>query len=151
MKNSSHSIGNSAENLSAISEETTASNEEVARAVAEIADGTSKVASTCDDTNQRTTESHLIENLTEQVASIKQLSDDSESENKKGIKEVEQLRLAAKESSEIILSVESVVHNLSSKINEIEKIMNVISGISEQTNLLALNASIEAARAGGAR
>lgn len=149
LKNSSHSIGNSAEDLSAISEETTASNEEVARAVAEIADGTSGVASTCDDTNQRTTElSHLIENVAQQVAGMKQLSDDSESENKKGMEEVKQLRLAAKESSEIILSVESVIHNLSTKINEIENIMNAISGISEQTNLLALNASIEAARAG---
>lgn len=149
VRNSSHTIGKSSENLSAISEETTASNEEVGRAVAEIAHGATGVASTCDDTNQRTSElSLLIENVTKQIESIKVLSINSEQENEKGMKEVENLKNAANESSEVLTSVESVIHKLSSKINEVEKIMSVISSISEQTNLLALNASIEAARAG---
>ncbi|WLR54344.1 methyl-accepting chemotaxis protein [Mesobacillus subterraneus] len=37
---------------------------------------------------------------------------------------------------------------LAMKTNEIDKIVNLISGIANQTNLLALNAAIEAARAG---
>ncbi|OIJ18729.1 hypothetical protein BKP45_15705 [Anaerobacillus alkalidiazotrophicus] len=149
VSHSSHTIGNSSEDLSAISEETSATNEEVAKAVSEIANGTSGVASTCDETNQRTTElSMQIENVTKQITNMKKLSQQSGIENEKGIKEVERLRIAAKESNEIIQSVETVVHNLTNKINEVETIMDAITSISEQTNLLALNASIEAARAG---
>jgi len=42
----------------------------------------------------------------------------------------------------------TIIANLESKSEEIQKITSVISGIAEQTNLLALNAAIEAARAG---
>ena len=149
VKNSSTVIGTSSENLSAISEETTASNEEVARAVSEIANGATVVASTCDDTNQRTNElSLLIQKVTNQVATMEQLSSDTRHENNKGLIEVEKLKKTAIESNDVIISVESVIQKLSTKINEIGNIMKAISNISEQTNLLALNASIEAARAG---
>lgn len=149
VKDSSTTISTSSENLSAISEETTASNEEVARAVTEIANGATGVASTCEDTNQRTSQlSVLIESVTKQIGNMKQLSNHSGQENDRGMKEVEQLKNTAIESNRVIDSVETVIHNLSDKINEIGKIMSAISNISEQTNLLALNASIEAARAG---
>lgn len=42
------------------------------------------------------------------------------------------------------------MNTMSHNINEIEKLLSEIDGISSQTNLLALNASIEAARAGEA-
>ncbi|TWX73308.1 methyl-accepting chemotaxis protein [Colwellia sp. C1TZA3] len=42
----------------------------------------------------------------------------------------------------------NVVQQLKSETTHIEKILEVIRGISDQTNLLALNAAIEAARAG---
>jgi methyl-accepting chemotaxis protein len=41
-----------------------------------------------------------------------------------------------------------LVHGFGERTQKIEKIVEVISGISQQTNLLALNATIEAARAG---
>lgn len=41
-----------------------------------------------------------------------------------------------------------MVENLGHSIEEVEKIVAIINGISTQTNLLALNAAIEAARAG---
>lgn len=41
-----------------------------------------------------------------------------------------------------------VITSLSSNVNEIGSVIDVIKSIAEQTNLLALNAAIEAARAG---
>ena len=41
-----------------------------------------------------------------------------------------------------------VISDINSMGEEINKIVNIISGVAEQTNLLALNAAIEAARAG---
>ncbi|MWV62138.1 chemotaxis protein [Helicobacter saguini] len=40
------------------------------------------------------------------------------------------------------------IHNLLNQIQDLNKVLDIISGIAEQTNLLALNAAIEAARAG---
>lgn len=45
-------------------------------------------------------------------------------------------------------SIESVIVNLGSRLEQIGEILEVINNIAEQTNLLALNAAIEAARAG---
>ncbi|KKN37209.1 hypothetical protein LCGC14_0765810 [marine sediment metagenome] len=44
--------------------------------------------------------------------------------------------------------IQALSHEVMSSTKDINKIMDLITGISEQTNLLALNASIEAGRAG---
>lgn len=55
--------------------------------------------------------------------------------------EIERLSEGTRQSSEAISA-------LSSEIDQIKEVLNVINGIAEQTSLLALNAAIEAARAG---
>lgn len=55
--------------------------------------------------------------------------------------EIERLSEGTRQSSEAI-------SQLSSEIDQIKEVLNVINGIAEQTSLLALNAAIEAARAG---
>jgi len=57
-------------------------------------------------------------------------------------------RMKNSEASNFELSSE--IKNLSEKALEIQKIADVVNGISKNTNLLSLNASIEAARAGEA-
>lgn len=50
--------------------------------------------------------------------------------------------------SQSVSAADETVRTLSSRIYEIDGIIEIINGIANQTNLLALNASIEAARAG---
>ncbi|NGX49748.1 MAG: Methyl-accepting chemotaxis protein 3 [Candidatus Anoxychlamydiales bacterium] len=52
------------------------------------------------------------------------------------------------EISKMANNISSLSHEIMSSTNDINKIMDLITGISDQTNLLALNASIEAGRAG---
>lgn len=50
--------------------------------------------------------------------------------------------------SEKCISAVHSIHDMSSKLDTVFKLLNQVRGLSEQTNLLALNAAIEAARAG---
>ena len=52
------------------------------------------------------------------------------------------------EISKMANNISSLSHEIMTSTNDINKIMDLITGISDQTNLLALNASIEAGRAG---
>ena len=51
---------------------------------------------------------------------------------------------------EVSDQIRTLINNLASHVDDIEKASSLIKGIASQTNLLALNASIEAARAGEA-
>lgn len=55
---------------------------------------------------------------------------------------------AIEEVSRSINSANDAAHSLSSNVEQIGSVLDVIKNIAEQTNLLALNAAIEAARAG---
>jgi methyl-accepting chemotaxis protein len=52
------------------------------------------------------------------------------------------------EISKMATDINDLSHAIMKSTNDIDKIMDLITGISDQTNLLALNASIEAGRAG---
>ncbi|KKN03977.1 hypothetical protein LCGC14_1102290 [marine sediment metagenome] len=52
------------------------------------------------------------------------------------------------EISKMATDINGLAHEIMKSTNDIDKIMDLITGISDQTNLLALNASIEAGRAG---
>ncbi|MCR8850506.1 methyl-accepting chemotaxis protein [Rossellomorea sp. SC111] len=142
-------VKESTESLSAISEETTASSEEIARAIDEVANGATQAATDSEVANQRTMD------LSTQIEEVDSASNDlfSHSErasltSKNGLKQMTILKEKADRSNEVLHIVESVIQNLTKKINEIDSVIHSINEISDQTNLLALNASIEAARAG---
>jgi len=81
---------------------------------------------------------HRASNLT---SSVHKNSDQSKLVLEDNIKNIEKLSSTVSESGERI-------NYLNTHTENIDKILNVIKGISDQTNLLALNAAIEAARAG---
>lgn len=143
------SVNDSASNLTAVSEETIAASEEVARATGEIATGAYQQAQDAEGANQKAIGlSTQIEKVKDNVDEMTGLSKQAEVTNAKGLEQMNFLRQRAVESDEVIKSVGTVIHNLDSKVKEIEKVIHSITEISDQTNLLALNASIEAARAG---
>ncbi|MGD6956505.1 methyl-accepting chemotaxis protein [Rossellomorea aquimaris] len=149
VQNSVTRVKESTENLSAISEETTASSEEIVRAMDEVANGATQAASDAEVGNQRTIDlSTQIEEVDEASNQLISLSNDASMTSENGLKQMINLKEKATRSNEVLHSVESVIENLTKKINEIDTVIHSINEISDQTNLLALNASIEAARAG---
>lgn len=149
IQNSVNQVSQSTENLSAISQETLASSDEVASAIYEIASGSTKQAEDIDHTKQATVKlSSQMDQINLYSSALVALSAKSKDENIKGTKQVALLRDKAQGFTTVIESVEKVVLTLSSRVKEVEHVIDTINSISEQTNLLALNASIEAARAG---
>lgn len=139
----------STENLSAISQETLASSDEVASAIYEIASGSTKQAEDIDQTKQVTVQlSNQIDQVNRYSSNLVTLSKKASEENDKGTKQVALLRDKSHGFNTVIERVEEVVLTLSSRVKEVEHVIDTINSISDQTNLLALNASIEAARAG---
>jgi methyl-accepting chemotaxis protein len=142
-------VTQSTENLSAVSEETIASSDEVASAIEEIASGAMTQSEDIEETKQITvTLSNQIDKVTNYSAELVTLSTQAKAENEKGTKQVSILRDKSQGFQSIITQVEKVVQTLTSRIKEVEHVIDTINRISDQTNLLALNASIEAARAG---
>ena len=80
----------------------------------------------------------------EMVNNVEQTS----SQAKLGMQEVQKLRLQSEQTNHVNNELEQQMNHLAMNIAQIDKVMASIQSITEQTNLLALNASIEAARAG---
>ncbi|MBC2580982.1 methyl-accepting chemotaxis protein [Clostridium sp. DJ247] len=92
--------------------------------------------------------SKSTDTLYDEGAKLLNITEETVSKSTKGKEEIESMM-------EIITSLEkeingtySSVNKLAERFNEINEIVQLISGIANQTNLLALNAAIEAARAG---
>ena len=132
--------------------------EEIAAAVATLAESSSRVSSLA-NTNDTSLDQALtamtdlaytVGEVAERTNSVSQLASQSSDLAHDGVKRAEH---AGEGMEEIIKSFEDTaksVSAISSHMDEIGGIVDVITSIAEQTSLLALNAAIEAARAGDA-
>ncbi len=89
--------------------------------------------------------SSIIEELAESVKNTSSNLIDKSSDIKKSVNKIDGVTGKLSTEFEMLLSM---VNSNANKLNDFDKIVNTLSGISRQTNLLALNAAIEAARVG---
>lgn len=118
----------STKNLAAHAQQTSAGSSETAATVNEIAATIEQVASNA-----------------QQVA---ELSERVSREASQGSRGVEQITYQIQNIASSNDNASKMVGELSGTLNQVNKIVEVITNIADQTNLLALNAAIEAARAG---
>ncbi|MFC4766447.1 methyl-accepting chemotaxis protein [Effusibacillus consociatus] len=151
-------VGSSAEQVAASAEELTASAQQSSKASEQIAAAIEEVASNAEHQTQSTVESSKamqemaigISRIAENASNVSQASQDTTAKAELGN---QSMRQAVRQMDSISASVEdskAAILHLNQKSQEIDKILEVITGIAAQTNLLALNAAIEAARAGEA-
>jgi methyl-accepting chemotaxis protein len=149
-------VSGTASSVSSASQEMAATSQETGRAVNEIASAISEVASGAERQVQQV---DAIREAAEQTAAAASDSADRARAAAEAATEARELAEAgtgtagaATEAMDAVarssVTVTAAIGDLATKSDEIDSIVQTISGIAEQTNLLALNAAIEAARAG---
>jgi methyl-accepting chemotaxis protein len=146
------------ESLTAGMEETNASAEEVASTTSMLAQSSNSVSVLAERSGSGIKQTlTAMEDLSNTVSSVATKAEQATSMAKQTVdlseKGVMLAGKAEKGMEGIMHSVDEtsvIITDITSQMEEIGKIVDVITGIAEQTGLLALNAAIEAARAGDA-
>ncbi|KQL52599.1 TlpA [Heyndrickxia shackletonii] len=145
----SQQLAATSEELTANAEQTTEATEHVASAIQEVASGSEESMVKLERNSLSLSEiKDGITNISQNTENISVLSNETSKKAKEGGRSIEENLTQMKYINESVQKSNNVIRALSNRSLEIEKILEVINGISEQTNLLALNAAIEAARAG---
>lgn len=157
----SHAIGNvkdAVESITAGMEETASSVEEVANSVVLLTENSTHVSSLAEKSGEGIQQTLMaMEDLSRTVGSVANKAENASALAQKTVElsntGMELAGNAEKGMASIMQSfegTEGIVNDITSQMDEIGRIVDVITGIAEQTGLLALNAAIEAARAGDA-
>ena len=89
-----------------------------------------------------------IEEVSDNTEQIEEITKTTHALVGEGINTMDVLNRSSAQTTENLTHISDEIQVLSDKVNNIHKIIAVITEIADQTNLLSLNASIEAARAG---
>ena len=157
----SHAIGGvktEIEGLSAGMEETTASVEEVASTISMIAQSSTSVSDLAERSGNGIKQTlTAMEDLSRTVSAVATKAEQASAMAKQTVDLSENGVILAGKTEKgmegIMHSVDetgTIISDITNQMEEIGKIVGVITGIADQTGLLALNAAIEAARAGEA-
>ncbi|ROM69651.1 methyl-accepting chemotaxis protein [Pseudomonas brassicacearum] len=135
-------IADSSTQLASASEEMTAVTEDASRGLVRQNDEVNQAATAV------TEMSAAVDEVARNAEAAAQSSRESMEFTRSGIENVAQTLKAIENLANNVASTGDQVKALSSRAQDISKVVEVIRAIAEQTNLLALNAAIEAARAG---
>ncbi|MEQ9724395.1 methyl-accepting chemotaxis protein [Pseudomonas sp. WHRI 8822A] len=135
-------IADSSNQLASASEEMTSVTEESSRGLVRQNDEVNQAATAV------TEMSAAVDEVARNAAEAADASQRTHTLTSAGIDNVARTLKAIQDLTQNVGNTSGQVQQLSSRAQEISKVVEVIRAIAEQTNLLALNAAIEAARAG---
>lgn len=152
------SVKSAVETITAGMEETASSVEEVANSVTLLTENSTHVSSLAEKSGEGIQQTlTAMEDLSRTVGSVANKAETASALAQKTVnlsnEGMELAGNAEKGMASIMQSfegTENIVNDITNQMDEIGRIVDVITGIAEQTGLLALNAAIEAARAGDA-
>ena len=114
----------------------------------EIAQGSQYQSSEMEmSVNEATMLSEKIDGIQQMSTQMRAQVSEAMTDNSAGMNQIEELKNQQQQTNEMNEQLTAQMGNLLHYVDDINRVMDTIKGISEQTNLLALNASIEAARA----
>jgi methyl-accepting chemotaxis protein len=150
-KEASKTVVASSNDIMNTSDEVSRGAEEVSCTISNIAESSSKQSELADKSNNAVMD--VVEGLTriaENTLYISKLANNTMETVTDGTENLKQQINRMSNTKNAAQNVSDVISDLSTKSNEIGKVVEFINEITDQINLLALNASIEAARAGDA-
>lgn len=141
-------VTNSAKKLSVSSGETSKATELIAGAIQEVAAGSETQVKNTETTNQLGKEIlSKIKRIEENIKEIVVISNETTEKSETGKEVINSTKKQMEVINNRTKELQGIMDSLSSKSEEIGKIIGLISDITKQTNVLALNAVIEAERA----
>lgn len=144
-------VQHGAEDISKIMDNLVSNNGAITESIQEISASITSVTGNINDQTMMT--EAIQENICaarNRAQHIEETTQMSQCTIKENLEHVDELKIHSQKILEANQVVVSQMERLREKVDEVQHITELISGVAGQTNLLALNASIEAARAGEA-